>query len=147
MTLVVHAGIRPSSFLYQPSTTSIRKIWDFETSSSARESIVSVMDGKHMRDQFSQTMSNEQLAYLAPEQTDQTAYQVDNRTDLYSLGIMFFYMLSQKLPFFDQDPRTILRNILTKPLPLTEELKSIYPSIIWDIVEKLTSKVSAQISS
>jgi serine/threonine protein kinase len=98
-----------------------------------------------MRDQNSQTMSNEQLVYLAPEQTGQTAYQVDNRTDLYSVGILFFTMLSQRLPYVDQDPRTILRNILTMPLPLTQEFKSIYPSIICDIIDKLTSKVSAQI--
>ncbi|KAI8580682.1 hypothetical protein K450DRAFT_235482 [Umbelopsis ramanniana AG] len=137
---VVHAGIRPSSFLYQPDSKNIRKIWDFETSSRAPESIISIMDRMHMRKQFSQTMSNEQLAYLAPEQTGQTAYQVDNRTDLYSLGITFFFMLSQGLPFMDQDPRIILRNILTKPLPLTEELKATYPPIIWAIVEKLTSK-------
>jgi serine/threonine protein kinase len=100
------------------------------------------MDGKHMRDQFSQTMSNEQLAFLAPEQTGRTAYPVDHRTDLYSLGITFFFMLSQGLPFLDQDPRVILRNILTKPLPLSQELKSMYPTIIWAIIEKLTSKVS-----
>ncbi|KAJ2958863.1 hypothetical protein NQZ79_g5625 [Umbelopsis isabellina] len=137
---VVHAGIRPSSFLYQPSTMNIHKIWDFETSSRAPESIISITDRKHMRDQFAQTMSNEQLAYLAPEQISQTAYQVDARTDLYSLGIMFFTMLSQQPPFIHQDPRTILRNILTRPLPLNQELRSMYPPIIWAIIEKLTSK-------
>lgn len=123
----------------------IHKIWDFETSSRAPESIISITDRKHMRDQFAQTMSNEQLAYLAPEQISQTAYQVDARTDLYSLGIMFFTMLSQQPPFIHQDPRTILRNILTRPLPLTQELRSMYPPIIWAIIEKLTSKVSLQL--
>lgn len=143
----MHAGIRPSSFLYQASTANIRKIWDFETSSRAPESIISIMDGKHMRDHSSQTMSNEQLTFLAPEQTGRTAYPVDNRTDLYSLGITFFYMLSQTLPFLDQDPRAILRNILTKPLPLSQELKSMYPAIIWAIIEKLTSKVCCTIGT
>ncbi|KAG2176794.1 hypothetical protein INT44_007458 [Umbelopsis vinacea] len=137
---VVHAGIRPSSFLYQPSSRNIGKIWDFETSSRAPESILSIMDKKHMSNQSSHITSNEQLTYLAPEQTGQTAYEVDSRTDLYSLGITFFFMLTQGLPFMDQDPRIILRNILTKPLPLTQELKSRFPSIIWAIVEKLTSK-------
>ena len=44
------------------------------------------------------------LAYMAPEQTGRMNRSVDSRSDLYSLGVTFYEMLTGSLPFAASDP-------------------------------------------
>jgi len=44
------------------------------------------------------------LAYMAPEQTGRMNRSIDARSDLYSLGITFYQMLTGTLPFTAADP-------------------------------------------
>jgi PAS domain S-box-containing protein len=44
------------------------------------------------------------LAYMAPEQTGRMNRSVDSRSDLYSLGVAFYEMLTGRLPFIATDP-------------------------------------------
>ncbi len=64
--------------------------------------------------------------YLAPEQIMNKP--VDVRTDVYSLGVVFYQMLSGKLPFVGEGTsgaRSVLyKHVNDKPIPLTEALPS-----------------------
>src|SRR5262245_5361564 len=44
------------------------------------------------------------LAYMAPEQTGRMNRSIDSRSDLYSLGVTFYEMLTGSLPFSASDP-------------------------------------------
>jgi len=44
------------------------------------------------------------LAYMAPEQTGRMNRSIDSRSDLYSLGVTFYEMLTGVLPFTASDP-------------------------------------------
>jgi len=44
------------------------------------------------------------LAYMAPEQTGRMNRSIDSRSDLYSLGVRLYQMLTGSLPFTASDP-------------------------------------------
>ncbi|HZE67900.1 MAG TPA: AAA family ATPase, partial [Sporichthyaceae bacterium] len=48
------------------------------------------------------------LAYLAPEQTGRLARSVDQRSDLYSLGVTLYQMLAGRLPFEGRSPLELI---------------------------------------
>src|SRR5450432_3161945 len=80
---------------------------------------VKVMDfgiGKVMQAiRKSTTHSVGTLQYMSPEQID--AGQIDQRSDLYSLGLILFEMLSGAAPFQSESPRELLNMQCTSPPP------------------------------
>lgn len=81
------------------------------------------------------------LAYISPEQTGRMNRSIDYRTDFYSLGILFYKMLSGSLPFKASDKLGIIHcHLAVKPTPL-HEIDIEIPKVISDIVEKLMEKM------
>jgi len=80
------------------------------------------------------------LAYLSPEQTGRMNRAVDYRTDLYSLGVTFYELLTGKLPFESTDALELVHCHLAKiPSPVCEVNPNI-PPIVSNIVMKLLAK-------
>src|SRR6202166_1305704 len=58
------------------------------------------------------------LAYMAPEQTGRMSRSIDTRTDLYSLGVTLYQMLTGALPFTAADPLEWIHcHIARRPAP------------------------------
>ena len=82
------------------------------------------------------------LAYMAPEQTGRMNRSVDHRSDLYSLGVTFYQMLTGQLPFVATDPTEWVHcHIARRPIPPSELLPSI-PKSVAAIVMKLLAKTA-----
>ena len=82
------------------------------------------------------------LAYMAPEQSGRTNRSVDSRSDLYSLGVTFYQMLTGRLPFRAADPMEWVHcHIARTPTAPVDCLDSI-PTAISDIVMKLLAKTA-----
>ena len=81
------------------------------------------------------------LIYMSPEQTGRTTFQPDHRTDLYSLGITFFVVLTQSMPFAHNSPMEIVHSVLNRKIPSLTQVRDDVPAVVSSIIEKLTSKV------
>jgi PAS domain S-box-containing protein len=80
------------------------------------------------------------LAYMAPEQTGRMNRSVDSRSDLYSLGVTLYQLLTGVLPFNAADPMEWVHcHIARQPVPAAERAPAI-PAPISTIVMKLLAK-------
>ncbi len=82
-----------------------------------------------------------QLPYMAPEQSGRMNRAVDNRSDLYSLGAIFYQMLSGEPPFGNTEERLSMchAHIARVPRPLNQNDPQI-PVFLARIVDKLLAK-------
>jgi hypothetical protein len=80
------------------------------------------------------------LAYMSPEQTGRMNRSIDSRSDLYSLGIMLYEMLTGNLPFTASDPMEWVHcHTARHPASPAERQKNI-PASICAITMKLLAK-------
>ena len=130
---IVHRDIKPSNILVDPQTHEI-KFFNFQ--------IASVLSAGNL-----QTISNTEviegsLAYMSPEQTGRMNRSVDFRTDLYSLGVTFYQMLTGKLPFNAMDPLEWIYCHMAKTPGAPDTQDAEIPKMISSIVMKLISKLA-----
>jgi PAS domain S-box-containing protein len=84
------------------------------------------------------------LAYMAPEQSGRMNRSIDSRSDLYSLGVTLYEVLTGALPFTASDPMEWVHcHIARQPVPPAQRLISV-PLIVSAIVMKLLAKTSEE---
>jgi len=123
---IVHGGIKPHNILIQPETLDIRLI-DFISPIDVRDISHFIYD----RDFVENT-----LAYTSPEQTGRINHRVGFPSDIYSLGITCYKLLTGQLPFFSADPLELIHSHLAEEAPPVHELNPVIPSIVGKIIAK-----------
>jgi PAS domain S-box-containing protein len=84
------------------------------------------------------------LAYMAPEQTGRMNRSIDSRSDLYSLGVTLYQMLTGSLPFTASDPMEWVHcHIARRPVAPSERLENI-PTPVSQIIMKLLAKTAEE---
>ncbi|MDF2692424.1 MAG: Signal transduction histidine kinase CheA, partial [Labilithrix sp.] len=81
------------------------------------------------------------LPYVAPEQTGRMSCVVDHRCDLYSLGIVFYEMLTGAPPFRAKDPLGIVHAHLARAPVSASLVARRVPEQLSRIVDKLLAKM------
>jgi len=127
---IIHKDIKPQNLLYNPDTDEIR-ITDFGIASRAP---------REPQNPTHAGLIEGTLAYMAPEQTGRMNRWVDERADLYSLGVTFYEMLTGTLPFQASDPvEWVFCHIAQEPRPPHALVPSV-PPVLSAVVLKLLAK-------
>ncbi|HEV8133498.1 MAG TPA: protein kinase [Pyrinomonadaceae bacterium] len=75
--------------------------------------------------------------YMSPEQA--SGKEVDARTDIWSVGVVLYEMVTGRLPFEGTTPSHIIVAILEKePLPLSLSVPNVPEALEWIVTETLT---------
>ncbi len=80
------------------------------------------------------------LAYISPEQTGRMNRIVDYRTDMYSLGVTLYYLLTGFLPFDYQDSLQLIHAHISKAPRPPYKLRKNIPVMVSQIILKLLAK-------
>jgi probable HAF family extracellular repeat protein len=129
---IVHRDLKPSNLLLTPDGTV--KILDLGLASH-RPAEVLLPDGSLTPD----GLVLGSLDYLAPEQA-RSAAQADARSDLYSLGCTFYYLLTGKAPFADRAGLDKITAHARDVPPSLRQQRPDVPEAVAGIVEKLLAK-------
>ena len=126
---IIHKDIKPSNIIINTETNQV-KITNFSIASclSVENQILSQPDWLEGTP-----------AYMSPEQTGRMNRRVDYRSDLYSLGITFYEMLTGTLPFTSSDLMDLIHSHIAKQ-PISPAQVAEVPQAVSDLVMKLLAK-------
>lgn len=125
---VIHRDLKPSNILINPETLEVC-IADFGVAASLDGALslqVAAMVGS--------------LAYLSPEQTGRMNRRVDSRSDLYSLGVAFYEMVTARLPFERTSPLDLVHAHLALTPRSPSERNPEIPAVVSELIGKLLAK-------
>lgn len=127
---IIHKDIKPHHFFRSPSTGALTLI-DFGVATRLSLEERRATSVRHLEGT---------LAYMSPEQTGRMNRVVDRRTDLYSLGVTYYQLLTGVLPFQATDPLELVHSHIARQAVPPHVAAPGTPKILSDIVLKLMSK-------
>ncbi|MEK8019145.1 MAG: AAA family ATPase, partial [Candidatus Parabeggiatoa sp.] len=127
---IIHKDINPANIVWNQATNKL-KIIDFGIASRLPRENPTLKNPEQLEGT---------LAYLSPEQTGRINRSMDYRTDLYSLGVTCYEMLTGFGPFETTNTMELVHcHIAKTPVPV-DKINPNVPPIISDIVMKLMAK-------
>jgi serine/threonine protein kinase len=139
---IVHRDIKPENIMLRPD--GYVKVLDFGIAKLAEQEVPATMP----RDEALMLVETNlgsvlgTVRYMSPEQA--CGGQVDKTTDIWSLGVVLYEMLTGHAPFTGDTPQDVMSSILEKePLPLTRYIARA-PAELQQIISKTLRKDRAQ---
>ncbi len=127
---IIHKDIKPSNIVINPDTKDVKLI-DFSISTLLPRETQEVINPKVLEGT---------LAYMSPEQTGRMNRGIDYRSDFYSLGITFYEILTNQLPFSSTDPIELVYFHLAKEPTPPGNFNTEIPVMVNNIILKMMAK-------
>ena len=127
---IIHKDINPSNIVLNPATGQIKLI-DFGISTVLSREKTALCSPNQLEGT---------LAYISPEQTGRMNRDIDYRTDFYSLGVTFYQLLTNRLPFETTDLMELVHSHIAKQPNPPHTLVPEIPQALSEIVMKLMAK-------
>lgn len=127
---IIHGGVKPHNILVAPDTMGVR-LTDFISALDASDSSHFIYEPYFVQ---------QTLPYTSPEQTGRIGHRVMFASDLYSLGVVLYELLTGRLPFSSSDPLELIHAHLAREASEVRELDSSIPRSLSTIVAKLLLK-------
>jgi len=127
---IIHKDINPANIVINPETQQLKLIDLGIATPLSRENPTlknpNTLEGT--------------LPYISPEQTGRMNRSLDYRTDFYSLGVLFYQLLTHQLPFQTIDPLELVHSHIAKAPQPPHQINPSLPPIFSDIAMKLMAK-------
>jgi len=123
---IVHRDIKPANLMFTPD--GMLKIMDFGLARKGEDSTAVTVVGSVLGTP----------AYMSPEQA--TGEAVDERSDIFSAGVVGYELLGQQRPFVGDSYSTVLRSVLTIDPPRLEDVNPLVPAEAVTIINKMLQK-------
>ena len=120
--------LRPDNISYEWDSL---KIIDFSSS---------LIITKKNEQLFNDEIIKNSLPYISPEQTGRINRTPDYRSDLYSLGIILYELLTGRKPFTSPDPMELIHSHIARMPVMPEEIDSRTGPVLSRIVMRLLEK-------
>ena len=128
---LIHKDIKPAHIVIESSTN---KVWFTGFGTTSR--LLRERQAAELPETIEAT-----LAYMSPEQTGRMNRSIDSRSDLYSLGITFYQMVTGAVPFTASDPLGWVHcHIARQPATPGERV----PKPVCAIIMKLLAKTAEE---
>jgi signal transduction histidine kinase/predicted ATPase/serine/threonine protein kinase len=133
---IVHGEIRGDAFHMNPDTGKVKLI-NFGSGLRTFEHGLTSTGWSALSREVG---AKNKLSFMSPEQTGRMPAEPDSRTDIYSLGILFWTMLTQQAAFEGETPMDIIQGVLGRRLPTVSSIRLDVPDVIGRIIQKMTAK-------
>ena len=133
---LVHGEIRADAFHFNRDTGSV-KLVNFGSGPRSFENGLTSSGWSSLSREIG---IKNKLQYVAPEQTNRMSAEPDSRTDIYSLGILFWTMLTREPAFDGTTPMDILQSVLGRRIVPVSTRRTDVPEIVSRIIQKMTQK-------
>ena len=133
---IVHGEIRGDAFHYNKDTGNVRMI----NFGSGVRSFEHGLTSANWTSLMAQRGVEHRLQFIAPEQTGRLPAEPDARTDIYSLGILFWTMLTGQPPFEGKSPLDVMQNVLSRRIPPASSIRKDVPDVLSKLIQKMTAR-------